>query len=298
MVPYSWIRSSAAGLALIALSWLTTAGALASDLLVYEPFAYPAGVLGGNPPNGLNLSGPYAGTPSGLEQFWLRADGPGLTYGALSGAPSSIGNKLNQTLGIVGAEVTIGLVEPVMIAPGQAIYWSALFTFDDSSNGNRRASIALLDDSTGDQLAFGEPAVGVRDIRVSAATVATGELIASGADNAFADGQTLLLIGRYVNSADAGQDTLELIGYDTAASHLLPPFFDPLDPNAQFYYALTPTDIDFGRITSIQFAIRGDGNNFIDELRIGSSYAAVVPEPSTYVLLAMGLIGLLAARKR
>jgi len=36
--------------------------------------------------------------------------------------------------------------------------------------------------------------------------------------------------------------------------------------------------IDFANIESITFTSRGDGNKFIDELRIGSTYAAVIPE--------------------
>ena len=54
-------------------------------------------------------------------------------------------------------------------------------------------------------------------------------------------------------------------------------------------------DIDLVQITSITFTIRGDDNNFVDELRIGDSYASVaVPEPGALAALLLGIAGLAA----
>lgn len=50
-------------------------------------------------------------------------------------------------------------------------------------------------------------------------------------------------------------------------------------------------------ISSISFTIRGDANNFIDELRIGSTYAAVIPEPAG-TALALGFVAAAIARSR
>jgi hypothetical protein len=192
----------------------------------------------------------------------------------------------------------VGVDSDVLVGAGTAIFWSALFTLDDSSNGNRLASITFTDDANGDQITFGEPAVGVGGIRVATFTAGTGQLVASGADNAFVDGHTVLLIGRYFNGAVAGSDTLDLLVYDTADAESIPASFDPLDPNAEHAFSIDGLDIDMAAIRSITFTIRGDANNFIDELRIGDSYGSVVPEPAAATLLLTGLLGLAAHGRR
>jgi hypothetical protein len=276
----------------LAVALLGGAAPAGATLLVYEPFAYAAGtVLDGTPATGQNLTGNYV--PLGtLPQQKLVVASPGLDYGSLGGAPGSSGNRITDVAGVTAAGGTVSVDQDVIVNPGDAIFWSALFTFDDSLGSNHLANITFTDDDTGDLLRFGEPAVGVRAIRVEAATAATGGLVASGADGSFASGDTLLLVGRYFNSSAVDGDVLELIGYDTADADVLPANFDPTDPNAEFAFALSGLDIDFARISSITFTIRGDDNNFIDELRIGSSYASVIPEPARAALALLGLVAL------
>jgi len=285
-----WVASMFAGGARVA----------RGSLLVYEPFSYDAGVLlDQTTATGENLWGAYAAMDPLLPaQFQLAAQSPGLTYGSLSAAPGVEGNRLSQASGTTAGGVTVDIDQDVLVGPGQAIYFSALFTFDDSQNGNHRAHVALTDDDSGDELTFGEAAVGIRSLRVSADTAATEGLLAAGADNAFTNGQTLLLVGRYINSAAANGDLLELVGYDTADDHALPSSFDPTDPNAELAYALADLEINLAKITSITFVIRGNGNNFVDELRIGSTYASVVPEPSTVIMLMAGLCSVLLLTRR
>jgi hypothetical protein len=277
--------------ALAAAGWLALAAPAGATLLVYEPFDYPdATVLEDVAATGRNLTGSWA-APGVTNTFELRAVAPGLGYGALAGVPAASGQKLTQASGTTAGLAVVAVDQDVVVGPGDAIFWSALFTFDDA-NANRFARITFTDDSNGDTLAFGQATVGAQAIRVEANTAATGQLVAAGADGAFANGQTLLMLGRYLNSAAAGGDRLDLLVYDVADADTLPAVFDPADPGAEHAFTLASLDVDFGAIGSITFAIRGDANNHVDELRIGSTYASVVPEPATVALLGLGLAGL------
>ena len=277
-------------LILLALS-MACANSAGAALLVYEPFDYDDGtVLHDTGATGQNLVGNYQSTNAAIpDQFQLTVDSPGLTYGALSGAPGATGNRLSQPSGTTSNGGKVDVDQDVLVGPGESIFWSALLTFDDSQNGNHLASVVFTNDDNGDLLSFGEAAVGGRAIRVEADTAATGMLVAVGEDGAFTSGQTLLLVGRYLNSAAAGGDRLDLVGYDTADAITLPASFDPGDPSAQFAYELAGLDIDFAKITSITFRIRANDNNFIDELRIGRTYGDVlIPEPCAAVLAWLG----------
>ncbi|HEX5067528.1 MAG TPA: PEP-CTERM sorting domain-containing protein [Myxococcota bacterium] len=277
--------------ALAALVLMLAASARAT-LLVYEPFDYPVGTLAGQNATGHNLTGTFASgsvVPATLE---LRAETPSLGYGALRGAPSFAGQRLGQNLGTTAASAVAALASPVSIAPDGALFFSALFLFDDSTNGNRFARIDLLNQQNGDVLSFGESVVGVMAVAIGAQTAAAGANgVSAGADRSFTNGQVLFLFGRYQNGAAAQGDRLDLVGYETNAVTQIPGSFDPSDPAAQFRFSLTGVDIDMTRIDAVRFEIRGSANNFIDELRVGTTYADVVPEPAAAPLLLLGLAG-------
>jgi hypothetical protein len=274
-----------------------------ATLLVYEPFDYAANtVLEGQTATGLNLTGAYASNVN-VDSLQPRAVSPGLTYGSLTGAPAPAGVRLSQNVRTTAATATASVDQDVPTGPGTAIYFSALFTLDDSLNGNHLASVALVDADTGDEVRFGEAAVGSGGVRISATTAATnathGGTIAAGADNAFTDGHTLLLIGRYTNGAAAGTDAIELVGYDTADAVALPAGFSPGDANAHLSYALSGVTIDLAKVSAVSFTIRGTANNFIDELRVGTTYAAIVPEPAAApLILGLAGAGILARPRR
>ncbi len=269
---------------------ITLAGmaqAAAQTDLVYEPFDYAANAaLNGLAATGQNLTGNYITS----SQQDLVVGTPGLTYGTLRGSlPTVSGNMLSDaSLGGPGA-VTVDVDQDVLIRPGEGIYFSALFRFDDTGNRVPYATVTFLDGTTGDELGFGEPVVGSRAVRVFASTGSTGGIISAGADSSFVDGQTLWLMGRYLNGDAAGSDSLSLIGYDTAGLAEIPTDFDLLDPSAAFAYSIEGVDINFERISSIRFEVRGANNNFIDELRIRPASASAVPEPTTAVMMLAGL---------
>ena len=293
----SWL-SALSGLAGAALLFglATPAGA---TLLVYEPFAYPDGtILEDVPATGVNLTGDYT-APGVITGFELRAAAPGLDYGSLLQAPPATGQRLTQQTGTTAGVAVVSVGQDIIVSPGAAIYWSALLTLDDSLNGNHLANITFRDGATGDTIGFGEPAVGIRNLRVEAATAATGGLVADSTAT-FVDGRTLWMIGRYVNSAAAGADQLDLLMDDTADADAPAAIFDPADPAAEHALGLANLDIDMTTISSIVFTIRGTSNNFIDELRIGSTYASVVRSrrprrcSSSARLLVVGVLGVAA----
>lgn len=265
--------------------WILAIAPLAKGQAVYEPFDYAAGAsLSGLAATGLNLSGSYA--TSSLQDLVIGS--PGLTYGSLQGNfPSVTGNMLSDENLVGPGVVTVDVDQDVLIGPGQQIFFSALFRFDDTGNGVQRASVHFIDGDTGDELSFGEPAAGVRVIRVEANTAAAGGTIAAAADNQFINGQTLLLIGRYVNSAAPDGDVLEIVGYDTAKAVAVSPTFNLSDPNADYVASLRGVEINFAKISSLRFEVRGSNNNFVDELRI--SHPIQVPEPRGLVMLVGGV---------
>jgi len=274
---------------------LVAATSARAALLVYEPFDYPAGTLPGQTATGLNLAGAYASGSAVPDSLELRVANPSLGYGALLGAPEFSGGRLGQNLGTSAASAVAALASPVSIAADSSLFFSGLFLLDDSSDANHFARIDLLNQMNGDSLSFGESGIGVMGVGVAAQTAATGANgVSAGADQSFTNGQVLFLIGRYQNGAAAQGDRLDLVGYETNALTKIPAIFDATDPAAQFRFSVANADIDFTRIDAVRFAIRGSANNFVDELRVGTSYGDVVPEPGAAPLLLAGLIGLSA----
>jgi hypothetical protein len=185
-----------------------------------------------------------------------------------------------------------------MTGPGTTTYFAALFRLDDTNNRVKRASVHLIDADNGDTITFGEDIAGVRAIRVSASTVATGgNSVAAAEDTAFENGQTFWMIGRYFNSDVVDGDILQLLAYDIEDSESIASEFDLTDPAADVVLSLSGVTIDLAKISMLRFEVRGASDNFIDELRIGQSFDevtrglfAAVPEPASGIHVLCGIV--------
>jgi hypothetical protein len=141
---------------------LGTSGSARAASLVYEPFVYDDGtVLDGVTAAGENLTGTYEPLAiSPTPQQTLTVVSPGLGYGSLGGAPSAAGNRASDKFGGVAGWATADVDQDVDTSPGTTVYWSALFTFDDSQDASHLANITLSDADTGDSITFGQSSSG------------------------------------------------------------------------------------------------------------------------------------------
>ena len=101
-------------------------------------------------------------------------------------------------------------------------------------------------------------------------------------------GEQLVLVRIEYGATSSGPDAEELVTL----------WVDPVDESSEPVINGVAVDLlnsGGGKIMSV--SIRGDQMNgapsFFDNLRVGTSFAAVVPEPSTLSLLALGLISLI-----
>lgn len=75
-----------------------------------------------------------------------------------------------------------------------------------------------------------------------------------------------------------------------------------LDPVNEFSTSITAADTPFPtNVNMTAFLLRqstGEGTILIDNLLIGTTFADVIPEPSTILLVGVGLVGLVVLRRR
>ena len=280
---------------------------LRADLLVYEPFDYPAG--------GLNAAG--GSTDFGFSGNWsanatteVVASDRG--YGSLPTTGGSVGNlsggqnRPGGTRAIDGSIAGAGL-----LADGRELWFSAVMGYD--AGGNRTNSrLALSLGSTGFNNAnfsyvldeAGATGLGVTlgrfggNGRIVATQFRDGSVGGTSgfADNVFGDRSgTVVLPG-----SNAQVDVALVVGRFAwgAASDTLDIFLPDAGLSLGAVHSTLTVDVNQSLYDTISFK-RGD-QVVIDEFRFGASandVLGVIPEPSSIGLTLFGMLGLLLRRR-
>lgn len=286
-----------AGFALISAWGLGLVAPAGAAVLVYEGFNYTtngSSMNGKTASVGTGLTGNYtldAGTGTGSVTWnstglsfgsnFLTASGGGLSLSAVGGANRVLGVALDGTAAATGTLWSSYLVS-----------FSAL-----STNTNGQLSLRVADAVTA--------ATNIHyraDVDAFTAVRRPGVAYDSGTTNAgsgtLATATTYLVLSKYTNVGTAnGTASLWVMTqaqYDTWVAGGATE--GTLATNSTWAISDTvsagSTTLSFGSGQYLQFAINGSGSTetaVLDELRYGTALYDVVPEPSSYALLGMGV---------
>lgn len=269
-----------------ALSLLATVSS--GGVLVYEGFSTPGDYV-----HGANLAAQTGGGSGVWTGNWtdVQNNAAGstvsnsLTYGNLQ----TTGGSLTKPTALRLHEVRTFTNDSSLFASGSQVWFSALFlrTANQSNMGITIAS--ATSETTGCGFRIDNSAY---DVRASI----SGTLGTTSAKTSFANNETVLVVGRVW--IDAGS---------TAGNHVVDIWVNP-DLSVDLSTAALKSGDSWvdrayaGFKTSDRVNIYSHQNNAVsfDEIRIGSSYADVVPvpEPLTLSLLGLGATALLRKRIR
>lgn len=249
--------------------------------LIDEPFADTSDTsLNGNT-TGEGLSGTWS---SGFVQSPTT-----LEYGDLDTSGGSVDASNQQSFG--AADVSA----PLPLAEGQTLWFSVLVRTDDDSSGNDDAAFALGTDAL----------QGSRNNNVPMTNSGSGIGFTIRADGIRAASWTAGSPSRSATVSNLGEDITYLVlgeinwGAGTDLINLYLPAEDLTYGAAVSSHSAALSQGDFDTVT---FSAKLDSLNGIDEIRFGTSAAAVlpaagpIPEPASLVLLGLG--GLFIARRR
>ena len=262
-----------------------------AELLLYEPFNYSGTSLDGQGGSELGLTGTWDDNVSGASGAVGTAGPVSLSNDDTSlshpGLIASLGARVADT-GAGTARRSLDGFSINLATGGQTYYISALFRgetllqFEGTHTDNVNYTRAMTGINSSGQFLVGS----------FGTSTSTSSTYSGGS---YSSDETYLLVARIqTNATTDGKDTFALKVYDTSMA------IDSSEPASFDLQATNASSVDLTRM----FLGRTDDNGEIDEIRIGTTWNDVtpqtIPEPSTWLLLVVGAVGLLpvAIRRR
>lgn len=244
-------------------------GSLSAALSVYEPFNYTAATTLATQNGGTGFSGAWSAVTGSST-----VSSPSLSYASLT----TVGNRAT-TAAATATTQNRGLSASLGGVTGTTFI--SFLLRPDAATSAANAEFGLL--GSVNSLFIGKAASG-NTSNYLLDTLSTGGT-QNASSTAFANGTAVLMVLRADFVSGGGGDTFKL-------------FVNPNGSTEPGSADATKSAYDVGSISTIQFT--GNLGFSIDELKIGSSYADVVPEPSTYAagIAVAGIVGMTWHRRR
>lgn len=243
-----------------------------ATVLVLESFDYDNGALNNEATTGTGQTGDWRLSPTNAGNATLSvAD---VTWATPTGYNLTPNNK--GVGGVVGAAGAFQLSSAIDFDANGEVYFSFLYRRPTASG-----SLGLISFNSGAT----EKARAFQTAGGGSVNASIGDTL-SGTGNAFPGTGDMLVVGRIVTAA-AGNDTLTL--QITPSSGTVPVTFTATTGVAS---AVTTGTADW--VYFWNFGNADSTGAYFGEFRLGTTYAAVIPEPRTYAalfgLLALGFV--------
>lgn len=242
---------------------------LSAALSVYEPFNYTAASTLATQNGGIGFGGAWSAV-TGTS----TVNSPGLTYSGLTVA----GNRATTT----AVATTQSRSLSAAIGGSTSTTYISFLLRPDAATSAANAEFGLA--GTLGSVFVGKAASGnTSNYLLDTQSTSGGTQNAS--STAFANGTAVLMVLRADFVGGGGGDTFKL-------------YINPSNAAEPGSADATKSGTDVGTVSAIQFT--GNLGFSFDELKIGSSYADVVPEPSTYAagIAVAGIVGMTWRRRR
>lgn len=254
-------------------------------IVLYDGFDYGTGSIGTQ--NGGTGSWSQAWqAPTGAEGVMSVTSG-GLSYTGIESVGNKLSDNTNSGLGTVRNFDATGLTDN-----GSSVWFSALVFVPTSTTGSdlRMKFFADSTVSTGSS-AYVNSGAGIFVSGAGGLEIEYNNTTRSASGTTYTKNETFLVIGRMDFSDTAASDSIRIWLNPNTSSQ-------PVDGTS---IALSGVDLPTGANNN-RFAVRGGGTfqGSVDEIRLGTTFASVIPEPSTYAFLIglLGVIGVFIFRLR